>query len=315
MTSSLSSTMQAVVATPDGESWTERRVVDVPSPGPGKLLLRVRAFSVNRGELHLVRSRGEGWRPGQDVAGEVVAAGPGTELPAGVALGARVAGLADWHTWAEYALVDANRVAALPDGVDDGIGAALPGAGLTALNAVRRGGSLLGVRVLVTGASGGVGLAAVQLAAASGARVTGVARAERAAAVQAAGAVEVVADVADAAGPFALICEGVGGATLTKAIGTLAETGVAVLYGATDAVPAELSLFAFADAPGARVEPFFSGRYHASNGADLATLLALVADGRLTVTLGYDAGWDELNAAMDAFAARAFAGKAVLRVP
>ncbi len=166
-------------------------------------------------------------------------------------LDTRVAGLADWHSWAEYALVDAARIAAIPEGVEDGIAAALPGAGLTALNAVRRGGALLGERVLVTGASGGVGLAAVQLAAASGARVTAVARAAKADAVRAAGATEVVADVGEAQGPFALICEGVGGATLTRALGALAETGVAVLYGASDSAPAELSLFAFADAPGA----------------------------------------------------------------
>lgn len=304
--------MQAVAATPSGPSWTERRQSDVPVPGPGEVLLRVRAFSVNRGELALVRSRGEGWIPGQDLVGEVVALGPDVDV---VAAGTRVVALADWHGWAEYAVVQAHRLAALPDAVADERAAALPIAGITALNAVRRGGALLGRRVLVTGASGGVGDLAVQLARTAGAEVVAVARAAHAERMTAVGAAAVVSSPEEADGTFALVCEGVGGASLDASIGKLAPDGVAVLYGASAPEPASLSLESFGSAPDARVEPFFSWRYAEHNGADLATLVSFVADGRLDVALGFEGTWDQLNEAMEALADRRFGGKAVLHIP
>ena len=140
--------MRAVVATPDGASRTELREVEEPRPAPSETLIAVRAFSVNRGELRLIASRGEGWRPGQDVAGYVVSAAADGSGP--------------------------------PEGVDDATAVALPMAGTTAANLVRLGGSLLGKRVLVTGASGGVGHIAVQLAEIAGGRVTAVASADAA---------------------------------------------------------------------------------------------------------------------------------------
>src|SRR3954466_12260842 len=145
--------MLAIVATPDGPSWTERREVAPPAPAPNEALVAVRAFAVNRGELTLVRRR-DGWQPGQDVAGEVVqqaADGTGPEA------GTRVAGLAEWHGWAEQAAVPPHRLAAIPEGVDFVRAAALPMAGTTAANLVRGGGPLLGARGLITGASGGGG--------------------------------------------------------------------------------------------------------------------------------------------------------------
>src|SRR4051812_7239831 len=105
--------MRAIVATPDGPSWTERRDVPAPAPEAGEALIAVRAFAVNRGELTLVRRRAD-WQPGQDVAGEVVqpaADGSGPQA------GERVAGLAEWHGWAEQAVVPTHRLATIPDGV------------------------------------------------------------------------------------------------------------------------------------------------------------------------------------------------------
>src|SRR3954453_2659015 len=99
--------MQAVVSTPGGERWAELREVPEPEPGPGELLVQVHAAGINRGELTLVRMR-EDFRPGQEVAG-VVAAGPRR--------GERVAGLADWHGWAPYAVVPEHRVVGLPDAI------------------------------------------------------------------------------------------------------------------------------------------------------------------------------------------------------
>src|SRR3954466_15827574 len=152
--------MLAIVATAEGPSWTERREVAPPAPAPNEALVAVRAFAVNRGELTLVRRR-DGWQPGEDVAGEVIqqaadGSGPST--------GERVAGLAEWHGWAEQAAVPTHRLARLPEDVAFFRPAALPMAGTTAANLVLADGPLLGARVLITGASGGVGHISVQLA-------------------------------------------------------------------------------------------------------------------------------------------------------
>src|SRR4051794_37655490 len=128
--------MLAIVATANGPSWTERREVAPPAPAPNEALVAVRAFAVNRGELTLVRRR-DGWQPGQDVAGEVIqpaADGTGPEA------GTRVAGLAEWHGWAEQAAVPAHRLAAIPDGGDFVRAAAPPIARTTAPHPLRRGG-------------------------------------------------------------------------------------------------------------------------------------------------------------------------------
>ena len=129
----------------------------------------VRAFSINAGEVILIDQRPDGWRPGQDVAGMVLrAAADGT----GPSAGTRVVAYPEWHGWAERIAVPANWVAALPTGISPEEAATLPVAGLTALRALRTGGAILGRNVLITGATGGVGQFAVQLAVASGARVT-----------------------------------------------------------------------------------------------------------------------------------------------
>jgi NADPH:quinone reductase-like Zn-dependent oxidoreductase len=297
------------VATPDGASWTERRDVPPPEPEPNEALVAVRAFAVNRGELMLVRMR-DGWQPGQDVAGEVLrAAADGSGPPAG----ARVAGLAEWHGWAEQAVVPTHRLALLPEGLDPGVGAALPMAGTTAANLVREGGAVLGSRVLVTGASGGVGHLAVQLAALAGAEVTAVAREERAGAMRDYGAVAVVAETGAASGPFDLVLESAGGTSLAAALDLVAHGGAVVIFGNSAREPAPLDFGSFAGREVA-VRTYFSARHEADAGNRLAFLLDLVAAGRLHVEIGFRGSWERLNEAMDGLAERRFAGKAVLTV-
>src|SRR5262249_58845834 len=104
--------------------------------------------------------------------------------------------LTDWEGWAERAIVPSHRMAALPDNVSFAAAASLPVAGLTALRTLRHGAPLLGKRVLITGAAGGVGNLAVQLAARSGARGTAVVgNAERARVLDRLGAAEVVTTI------------------------------------------------------------------------------------------------------------------------
>jgi NADPH:quinone reductase len=302
--------MRAIVATAEGPSWTERRDVPSPEPEPNEAVVAVRAFAVNRGELRLVRMR-DGWQPGQDVAGEVVrAAADGS----GPQAGERVAGLAEWHGWAEQAVVPTHRLAPVPEGVELDVAAALPMAGTTAANLVRQGGALLGSRVLITGASGGVGHLAVQLAALGGAEVVAVARPERADAVRAWGAGAVVGEPSEADGLFELVLESVGGAALEAALDRVAPAGTVILFGNSSREPARLDFSAMHGHEEATIRSYFSARHEADAGRTLRRLLDLVAAGRLQVEIGARESWDRLNEVMDGLSERRFAGKAVLTV-
>jgi NADPH:quinone reductase len=303
--------MRAIVATPEGPSFTERRDVPPPAPAANEALIAVRAFGVNRGELTLVKTRGDGWQPGQDVAGEVVQpAADGT----GPQTGERVAGLAEWHGWAEQAVVPSHRLAVIPAGVDFPVAAALPMAGTTAANLVRAGGPLLGARVLITGASGGVGHIAVQLAALGGADVTAVARPERAEAMRRYGARTVVADVEETEGPFDIVLESVGGAALDAAIARVAPGGTVLIFGNSSREPSTLNFTGFFGHEEATVRTYFSARHEADAGTHLQMLLDLVATGRLEVEIGFRDGWDRLNEGLAGLTERRFSGKAVLTV-
>lgn len=305
--------MRALVNTPGSPVPVEIREVAAPVPAPGEVLIEVKAFSLNRGELHLLKTRPEGWRPGQDVAG-VVAAVPGGCGP--VAVGTRIVALLDGAGWAERAAVPLHRLAVLADSVSFEQAAALPVAGLTALRILRLGGPLLGQRVLVSGATGGVGHLAVQLAARAGARVTAVARPECAAAVRALGAAKVVGSLDAARGTFRLILESVGGASLTAAIGHVEAHGTIVVYGNSSGEPTPFLFGDFGAAQNARVQTFFSFSSEAEEAfaPDLTLLAGLVADGTLKPHLGKVHGWHDLASGAAGLAARRVMGKLVFRV-
>jgi NADPH:quinone reductase-like Zn-dependent oxidoreductase len=165
----------------------ELRDVETPVPGEGEVLVRIRASSVNafdwhhlRGEPLVARLMGGGLglrRPalpilGADVAGEVAAVGPGvTEFQPGDEVYAMPKG----GGFAEYVAVPASELAPKPAGLSYEQAAAVPMAALTALLGVRDQAQIQpGQKVLVNGASGGVGTFAVQLARAYGGQVTGV---------------------------------------------------------------------------------------------------------------------------------------------
>ncbi|MEA2741169.1 MAG: hypothetical protein QOH05_4476 [Acetobacteraceae bacterium] len=197
--------MLALVNTPNGSAPIELRDIPEPEPARDEAVVEVHAFSLNRGELSSFARNKEGWVPGQDIAGVVVRQAANGEGPPA---GARVVALVDDFGWARRAAVPAHRMAVLPETVSFAQAATLPVAGLTALRTLRHGGPLIGRRVLITGAAGGVGTLAVQIAARSGAHVTAVVGApERAAGLQALGATEVVEGIDKAEGRFALILE------------------------------------------------------------------------------------------------------------
>ncbi|OKH99786.1 dehydrogenase [Streptomyces sp. CB02923] len=156
-----------------------------PEAGPGEVLVRVRAFSINGGEvtarsgrLRLLTGRKFPQRTGLDFTGEVAALGTGAT---GVAVGDGVWGVlgrtSGFGSAAEYVTVRADRLGRVPDGLDLVAAAALPVA-TTAITALRDKAALRpGERLLVRGAAGGAGNAAVQLGQAYGAEVTALARA------------------------------------------------------------------------------------------------------------------------------------------
>ncbi|MCW5719381.1 MAG: NAD(P)-dependent alcohol dehydrogenase [Bauldia sp.] len=170
-----------------GPEVMQLREVPVPAPGPGAVLVKVHAASVNPADWHVLRGKPLFaratlglFRPkhkilGGDVAGTVEALGPGVT---GYAVGDAVFGnLLDdgFGGFAEYVVVPVKVLAHKPENVSFEDAAALPMAAVTALEGFRKHGDVRpGQRVLVNGASGGIGHFAVQIAKAGGAEVTGV---------------------------------------------------------------------------------------------------------------------------------------------
>lgn len=203
-------------------------VTDVPRPvpGPGQVLVRVAASSVNpidwkraSGVYRLIMAATFPCVPGFDVAGEIAEVGPGvTGFAAGDKVHARI-GDPRGGASAEYALVGLDVLARMPAGMAPGEAAGLPLAGMTALQGLRdrAGMPLSGARekVLVVGASGGVGHLGVQIARAAGATVTGVCSGRNAELVRSLGAHEVIdytkPDPYRGKGPFDIVLDCVSG--------------------------------------------------------------------------------------------------------
>jgi NADPH:quinone reductase-like Zn-dependent oxidoreductase len=197
-------TMQAITQDRYGEAEDVLRLEEIARPaiGAGEVLLRVHAAGVDRGVWHLmtglpypVRLAGYGIRApktrvrGREVAGRVEATGPAVTA---LHVGDEVFGIAD-GSFAEYASARPGKLAPKPASLTFAQAAAVPVSALTALQAVRdRGHVQAGQKVLVIGASGGVGTFAVQIAKAAGAEVTGVSSTAKAEMVRSLGADHVI---------------------------------------------------------------------------------------------------------------------------
>ena len=284
-----------------------------PHPAAGEALVRVEAFSVNRGETFLLEGPPAGWRPGKDVAGLVVQAatdGSGPEA------GTRVVGHPPAAGWAEYVSVPADSLAALPPELPATTAAALPLAGLTALRLLRAAGAITGKRILLTGASGGVGHYFTELAASAGAEVTAITGSpERGGRLAELGASAVLRSVTDASGPFDVVLESVGGDSMAAGLQRLRPGGLLIWFGQASRQPVTVSFFDLLyGATSATIQHFAYTDFPVPYADDLAILVRLVAAGRLHPEIGRIADWADTGAVLTDLRERRIRGNAVLTV-
>lgn len=298
--------MRALVIDPNAPERIALGEVPEPAVGPGQVGVRVAAVSLNYGELP-AHGGEAGEVRGWDAAGTVVqAAADGSGPP----VGARVVTMGP-RGWAELRAADTASLAVVPEGLDLGVASALPVAGGTALQALRALGGVVGRRVLVTGASGGVGRFAVQLARLAGAHVVAVVGSPaRGAGLAELGADEIAVGIEAVREPVFGVIENVGGPTLVRAFQLLEPGGSVVSVGGASREPAVFPPYATVG-PRRSLVSFTLGPGLA---ADLAYLLELVRQGRLDPQIAWRGPWTRAAEASQALRERRVNGKAVLDV-
>jgi NADPH2:quinone reductase len=302
--------VRAVVADPEAPAGVRLAEINEPLPRPGQVVVEAHHVSLNRGDLNDVHSGRVpvGGVLGSDVAGVVVrAAAEGDGPPVGVRVVALTPG-----AFAKRVAVDIEALAEVPDGVDLAEAAALPVAGVAAIQALRMGTletRVKGARILVTGAAGGVGRFAVQLAAYGGGHViAAVSNPERAAEMIGLGAEQVVTDLSQIDEPVDLVLDNVGGRQLVAAWGLLAPGGSVQCIGWSSGEPAIFQPYSTVGP----VKSLSSFLITAPVGPDLANLVRLVEEGSLRVGISWRGPLARIAEAAEAMLGRQVSGKAVL---
>lgn len=300
--------MRALLADPSAPAGLRLGQAPDPVPDPGQALVKVAAASLNYGDLSSAAGADPGTVLGWDAAGVVVQ--PATD-GSGPPEGSRVVSFGGMGAWAELRAADTSELAVVPDSVDLAAASALPVAGGTALRALRRLGFIAGQRILVTGASGGVGRFAVQLAALAGAHVlASVGRPERGVGLGELGAAEIVVGLDTIEEPIRGALDTVGGQQLAQAFALLAEGGSVQSIGGTSGEPTVFPAYSTVGVH-RRLEAFTMGGNLAP---DLAYLVSLLADGRLDPQVGWRGSWEQVGDAANALLGRKVTGKAVLDI-
>jgi putative PIG3 family NAD(P)H quinone oxidoreductase len=293
-----------------------------PEPGAGEVLVRVKAAGLNGADM-LQRKGGYPAPPGSpadipglELAGEVAALGPGATR---FSEGDRVMAIVGGGGQAELATVHERQLMPVPDTLDWPAAGAVPEVFTTAHDAIfTQAGLQPGERLLVHGAAGGVGTAAVQLGASTGARVTATVRnPECRDSVGALGAQHVLdPEGFEEHGPFDVILELVGAPNMPANLKALQTQGRIVVIGVGAGFKAEVNLLALMGKRGTlrastlRVRPLEEKALTAR--AMEREVLPLFAAGRLRVPIAETFALDDVEAAYDRFAAGGKLGKIVL---
>jgi NADPH2:quinone reductase len=292
-----------------------------PTPGTGEVLVRVHAAGLNGGDM--MQRRGlypppPGWPediPGMEIAGEVVELGAKANR---FTAGDRVMGLVGGGGQAELAVVHERTLMPVPEGVDWIAAGGIPETFTTAHDALfTQAGLLGGERLLVHGGAGGVGTAAIQIAARTGARVTATVRnPDHRDVVAALGATVIAPEGFAEHGPFDVVLELVGAPNLPDDISSLATAGRIVVIGISAGAKAEMNLGALMYKRGTIRSSTLRSRSLeekalVARGVE-RSVLPLIEDGSITVPIAATYPLDEAEAAYDAFAAGGKCGKIVL---
>lgn len=276
---SIPATMSAVrLLSPDGPAALEMQLIETPRPEADEVLVRVRAAAITRDELEWPVDRLPA-TPSYECSGEVVAVGAGVGDPA---VGDTVFALTGFHSdgaAAELAVVGAALLASKPRRLGFVESAAVPLAALSAWQGLFDHGRVeAGQRVLIHGATGGVGGYAVQLARQRGAHVIGTASTQHLELARKLGADEVIdsgsRDLTNALEPVDVVFDTVGGERLQRSPEVLIPGGRLVSVAADP--PSE-------DASGRPIEAVYF--VVEPNGVQLAEIAALVDDGQLRPTI------------------------------
>jgi len=309
-----------------------------PQPGPGELLVRVRAAAINYPDVLIIEDKYQfkpprPFAPGGEIAGQVEAVGEGVE---GWTAGNRLIAVPGWGGLAEKIVIPAKMAIPLPDTRSFTDGAALLLTYATSIHALYDRGRLeAGETLLVLGAAGGVGLAAVELAKAKGARViAAVSSQEKAEAAKQAGADEVVVYPAgpfdrdgqkalaqlfkDAVGPDGadVIYDPVGGDYAEPALRSIAWEGRYLVVGFPAGIPKlplNLTLLKSCDVCGV-FWGAFAARDPKANAAHVQTLFRLWDEGKIGPKVSATYSLDQGGQAIAAMAARKVIGKVVVTI-
>lgn len=306
-------------------------IVDLPSRplGPGEVRLRVRAAALNFLDTLVIAGKYQvkpalPFTPGVEVAGEVIEAGPGATR---LAAGTPVIGLPAMGGFAEELVLPEAACHPIPDGIGFEIAAGFALVYGTAWHGLRDRGALHpGERLLVLGAGGGAGLAAVDLGAALGARViAATSSAEKRAACTERGAAtvidssaenlrEAIRNATDGAGPD-VVFDAVGGAATEAAFRSIAWRGRHLILGFASgpipSVPMNLPLLKGASLIGVMWGGYVR-REPEKWRADMAEMLSWLAAGRLHPLISRTYPLSEAGTALADLAARRTLGKVVL---
>lgn len=302
----------------------------VPTPGPGEALVRVHAAALNFFDILMIQGRYQvrppfPYTPGCEMAGEVVAVGEGSDFQPGD----RVASQPKWGAFGEYVLVENAQTNRVPADVDLRLAATVPVVYPTAhVTLGRRAALQAGEFLLVTAGAGGVGLAAVQIGRAWGARVIALAGSEEKCAVCREHGAELALNYRDAGWVDAVLAhtgglgcnvvyDSVGGDVFNTALKAIAFEGRAMIVGfaggAIQQIAANRLLLKNAAAMGAIWGAYYN-RAPALSHTIVADCFAMLRDGRINPVISAEFPLDQVPDALERLYERRTVGKVIIRV-